>query len=166
MVVKKIIHWETWLPIGISALALIFSGWTFFSNRYRNKFNVRFSVLKNYITYENGSFIKVCIENNSVNPISITKFVIDNVSSNETTITKKIRPNYNYYLVTSDMPVHLNPYEAKNILVYFNVGESFLLNKNYQLVIYTTRGKNSITVDSKDNTENEKILGLKEGELL
>ncbi|WP_436870292.1 hypothetical protein [Staphylococcus shinii] len=158
--------WVKWISIIISFIALIFSIWTFISNRNRNKFNVKFSVLKTYITYNKGSFIKVAVENNSVNPISITKFVIDNVSSNETPITKKIKPSYNNYLVTSDMPVHLNPYEAKNILVHFNVGETFLFNKNYQLVIYTTRGKNSINVDSKGNTENEQNLGLKEGELL
>lgn len=153
-----------WIPIVISSISLIFSIWTFFYNKYRNEFKIDFSVLHTYVTAINGSYIKVAIENKSANPISITKFQIADKSSNKTTVVNKMQVGIPWFKVTSVMPIHLNPYEACNTIIYFNVDYNFLNNKDYQLHLFTTRGRKSIFVEGKDKTENLNVLVGNEGE--
>ncbi|QDX05489.1 hypothetical protein [Staphylococcus saprophyticus] len=154
-----------WIPILISSISLIFSIWTFFYNKSRNAFKLDFSVLETYSTVSDGAYIKVAIENESANPISVTKFMIANVPSNIKTVRNKLQIGVNWYIVTSTMPVHLNPYEASNIIIYFNVEHSFLNNKNYQHHLFTTRGKKSTFVEAKNKTKDLKTLAFNEGEL-
>ncbi|TLP91913.1 hypothetical protein FEZ53_06395 [Staphylococcus xylosus] len=155
-----------WIPIVISSISLIFSIWTFFYNKYRNEFKIDFSVLHTYATVINGSYIKVSIENKSATPISITKFKIANESSNKTTVTNKMQLGVNWFTVTSVMPIHLNPYEACNAIIYFNVDYNFLNNRDYQLHLFTTRGRKSIFVEGKNKTKNSNDLVGYEGEMI
>lgn len=159
-------QWVIWIPIIISGISLFISICTYVYNRNRNKFKLNFSVLETYSTISNGAYIKVAIENESANPISVTKFMIANVPSNIKTVRNKFQVGANWYSVTSIMPIHLNPYEASNIVIYFNVEHSFLNNKNYQLHLFTTRGKRSIFVEAKNKTMDLKTLAYYEGELL
>lgn len=153
-----------WIPIVISSISLIFSIWTFFYNKYRNEFKIDFSVLHTYATVINGSYIKVAIENKSANPISITKFQVADESSNKTTVTNKMQAGIHWFKVTSVMPIHLNPYEARNTIIYFDVGHNFFDDKDYQLHLFTTRGRRSIFVEGKNKTKNLNTLVGNEGE--
>lgn len=156
--------WETWLPIGISAAALIFSGWTFFSNRNRNKFKVKFYILNTYSTVNDGIFVKVAVENESVNPISIIKFSIDSEYSNTVPTSKQIWTGPNKFLISSKIPTHLNSYEAKNVLIFFKGDYNFIRNKDYKFSIYTTRGKKTIKINSNNDTLDSSALAHYEGE--
>ncbi|MBF2751538.1 hypothetical protein ACE3LZ_03030 [Staphylococcus saprophyticus] len=144
------------MSIIISFAALIISAITLYSNWKDKKFDINVTTVASYSTGGDGFYVRIILENNSSQPITLLNANIDKYKAQRTKNVVRSKTRGNDLPLSTELPLTFMAYEGKEFNLFFPASyderQSYKDSKNFEL--RTTRGIHNLEIDLYNSNQN------------
>lgn len=143
------------MSILISIIAVLISAITLYSNWKDKKFDINVTTVASYNTGGDGFYVRIILENNSSEPITLLDANIDKYTAQRAEAIIRNNTQGNSLPLSTELPLTFMSYEGKEFNLFFpaNYDErhTYADSKNFKL--RTTRGVKELEIDLKESQQ-------------
>lgn len=141
------------MSIIISLVAVAISATTLYMNWKDKKFDINVTTIASYNTGGDGFYVRIMLENNSSQPITLLDSSIDKYTAQRAKNIIRNNTKGNELPLSTELPLTFMAYEGKEFNLFFPASyderRTYADSKNFKL--RTTRGIKELEIDLKES---------------